>query len=136
MIEIAGGSKTKSVFQKDIAQNQNLSNKYLDQIVHSLKTANLIRDTKGRKSGYCLARNPRDITVYDIHRAFDPDICLVDCLSGNARCDREEICQAQGVWSQLNTLITNYLKSVTLEDVLNKRVKLDDVGFLSAPVKK
>ncbi|HNX65775.1 MAG TPA: Rrf2 family transcriptional regulator [Bacteroidales bacterium] len=129
MVEIAGGSVSQSVFQKDIARNQNLSNKYLDQIIHALKTANLIHDAKGKKSGYLLTRSPKEITVFDIHRAFDPGICLVDCLSGNFTCEREAICQARDFWKQLNRLVNCYLKSVTLEDIINGKVGLDDVGF-------
>ena len=129
MVEIAGSNDSQSVFQKDIARNQNLSNKYLDQIIHALKTANLIHDAKGKKSGYLLTRSPKEITVFDIHRAFDPGICLVDCLSGSFSCERETICQAREFWKQLNRLVNCYLKSVTLDDVINGKVGLDEVGF-------
>jgi len=129
MVEIAGGSVSQSVFQKDIARNQNLSNKYLDQIIHALKTANLIRDAKGKKSGYLLTRSPDEITIFDIHRAFEPGICLVDCLSGTFRCQREAICHERDFWKQLNSLVNCYMKSVTLEDIINGKIGLDDVGF-------
>ena len=129
MVEIAGGTKTESVFQKDIAESQNLSNKYLDQIIHSLKIAGLIRDAKGRKSGYVVARKPEEISVYDIYRAFEPDIRFVNCLTEGFKCERQEICQARGFWAQLNNLVTCYLKSVTLRDVIDRKIGFEDVGF-------
>ncbi len=118
MIEIARGSDSKGVFQKDIATAQSLSIKYLDHIIHSLKTAGLITNLKGKKSGYVLTRDPELITVFDIHKAFEPELCLIECLSVNYQCDRSEHCQAQGFWKGLNTVIANYLKSVTVADLV------------------
>lgn len=127
MVEIAKGVPDKGVFQKDIALNQSLSLKYLDHIIQALKTAQLVVNTRGRKSGYILTRKPSEITVFDIHRAFEPGICLVDCLSGNFICDLSEECQARGFWGQLNNLIVKYFKSVTLDDLIKGRVNIDDL---------
>jgi Rrf2 family protein len=70
LIEIAKDELGEGVFQKDISKNQDISIKYLDQIIQSLKVAGLIVNVKGKKSGYILTRKPSEITVYDIHRAF------------------------------------------------------------------
>jgi Rrf2 family protein len=130
MIEIAKGGPEQGVFQKDIALNQELSLKYLDHIILALKTAHLIRNARGRKSGYILSRNPSEITVFDIHRAFEPGICLVECLSGNFHCNRSDKCQAQGFWGQLNNLVIGYFKSVTLEDLINGKVHVEDLSLV------
>ncbi|RPJ74506.1 MAG: Rrf2 family transcriptional regulator, partial [Alphaproteobacteria bacterium] len=81
MIEIALASKVKGIYQKDIAKNQEISNKYLDQIIAALKAKGLIRNLKGKKSGYILNHEPSSITIYDIYKAFEPEILLLDCLS-------------------------------------------------------
>lgn len=125
MIEIAAGQPDKAVFQKDIAANQSLSVKYLDHIIHALKTARLIINAKGKKSGYILTRQPSEITVFDIHRAFEPGICVVECLSGTNHCSMSDGCRARGFWDQLNNLIYNYFNSVTLEDLILGKVKID-----------
>jgi Rrf2 family protein len=117
MLEIARADSFKGIYQKDIAVAQSLSNKYLDQIIHALKTAGLITTVKGKKSGYLLTRKPENITVFDIYKAFEPDLCLVECLSVNYQCNRSEHCQAQGFWKQLNALIADFLRSVTLADL-------------------
>ncbi len=123
MLEIAGKEKnSKGVFQKDIAASQNLSNKYLDQIIHALKTANLIRNVKGKKSGYVLTRDSKDITVYDIHRAFEPGLFMVECLSCSFTCGMAETCHARPFWCSLQRMVTNYFRSVTLADLLNRHL--------------
>ena len=93
------------IFQKDIARNQDISNKYLDHIIHALKASRLISNVKGKKSGYKLTRKPSEISLYDIHNAFEPGICIIDCLSGNFECKRQKDCQAVGFWKNLNDQI-------------------------------
>lgn len=127
MLEIARAENSAGVFQKDIAENQSLSLKYLDHIIQALKTSNLIRNAKGKKSGYILTRKPEEITILDIHRAFEPGICLVECLSDNFSCDMRENCLTRDFWGHLNILIINYFKSVTLIDLMNRRINLEDL---------
>ncbi len=120
MIEIAKNSPGSGVFQKDIATAQEISNKYLDHIIHGLKAAGLITNVKGKKSGYVLTRTPEKITVLDIHSAFEPGICVVDCMNGNFQCNREKGCEARGFWADLNRQVTKLFESTTLKDLLDK----------------
>jgi len=126
MLEIAQTNSSKGIFQKEIAVNQSLSLKYLDHIIHALKASSLICNAKGKKSGYILTRPPDEITIFDIHRAFEPGICLVECLSGNYSCDMSEGCLTRGFWEHLNNLIINYFKSVTLDDLMHQRISMED----------
>jgi len=127
MIEIAQSfADERAVFQKDISRNQDISNKYLDHIIQALKTSQLITNVRGKKSGYTLARKPSEITIFDIHRAFEPGICLIECLSGSFQCPMEDGCLTKGFWGQFNNLIINYFKSVTLEDLMNKKINIED----------
>ena len=118
MMEIAQAIEPGGVFQKDIAVNQKISLKYLDQIIHALKTARLISNAKGRKSGYVLTRSPEEITIYDIHRAFEPGICLVDCVGSDFMCEFSGKCHTQSFWRNLNNLILEYFQSHTLKDII------------------
>ena len=117
MIEFAMDTTNKGVFQKDIAQRQGISVKYLDQIIHALKAASLIENANGKKSGYILTRKPADITVYDIHKALEKDICVIDCMSANYECEKEETCTARKFWSGLNSVVIEYMKNTSLESV-------------------
>ena len=127
LLEIALNDSSKGILQKDIAASQALSNKYLDHIIHALKTAGLIVNVKGKKSGYRLARDPEQITVFDVHEAFEPGICLVECLSSNYNCDRGDFCLARGMWKDLNLMIVSYLKSITIRDLMNRSVLVDEI---------
>jgi Rrf2 family protein len=127
ILEIALNDSENGIYQKHIAENQNISYKYLDHIINALKVAGLVTKAAGRKSGYVLTRNPSEITIYDIHSAFEPGVCVVDCLSHNYTCKREGTCASKGFWGQLNNQIIEYLKSTTLEDLMNDQIKLDDV---------
>lgn len=121
MLEIAlQEEEATGVFQKDIAKNQNISVKYLDHIIQALKSAEIIANTRGKKSGYVLTRPASEITMLDIHNAFEGQICVVECLSEDKICEREEKCTSKEFWSGLNGTIVDYLKSVTLEDLKGK----------------
>lgn len=126
MIEIARHSPCKGIFQKDIAERQDISNKYLDHIIHSLRVAGLISTVRGKKSGYVLTRPAGQITAFDIHNAFEPGICVIDCLNVSYQCDRREGCEAYGFWGALNQQITDYFKSVTLQDLAENKTILED----------
>jgi Rrf2 family protein len=125
MIELAFDSTGEGVYQKDIAQNQEISIKYLDQIIHSLKVAGLISNVKGKKSGYILTKKPSEISIYEIHKAFENDICVIDCMSSNYQCNRMEGCTVQKFWKGLNQIVINYFKNTTLEDVVNGRSNIE-----------
>jgi len=128
MIEIAKHSTgSKGIFQKDIAKNQELSVKYLDHIIHSLKATGLIINSGGKKNGYSLTRKPKDITIMDIHNAFEPGICVIDCMSDAVQCSRSNHCAAKGFWGGLNNIVIEYFNAITLQDILNDQSLIDDV---------
>ncbi len=117
MIEIAKSNNGEGVFQKDIASKQNISNKYLDHIISALKVAGLVTNANGRKSGYILTRPAKEITLLDIHNAFDI-ISVIDCLNDGNCCDREKECETKDFWQSLNTVIYDHFNSHTLEDLI------------------
>ncbi|MBW6534068.1 MAG: Rrf2 family transcriptional regulator [Mariniphaga sp.] len=127
VLEIAMNAGENGIYQKEIAQNQDISYKYLDQIINALKVAGLVTKAGGRKSGYVLTRNPSDITIYDIHVAFEPGICVIDCVSLDFSCAREKFCSLKGFWGKLNNQIVEYFKSITIKDLMEEQVKLDDL---------
>lgn len=127
ILEIALNDSENGIYQKDIAFNQNLSYKYLDHIINSLKVAGLVTKANGRRSGYVLACKPEEITIYDIHSAFEPGVCVVDCVSENYQCQRKDICALFGFWGNLNRQFVEILKSTTLQDIMNEQSKLGEL---------
>ena len=121
MVEIAKADQSKGILQKDISANQKISNKYLDQIIQNLKAASLIVNIKGKKSGYRLTRKPSEISMLQIHTAFEPGISVIECLSSYVDCDHLKICKTYSFWKGLNDLIVDYFEDTTLEDLLKQQ---------------
>jgi len=108
----------EGVFQKDISDAQHLPNKYLDQIIDSLKNAELIVNVKGKRSGYVLTRPPAEITMLDIHNAFSQGLYAIDCLSPHVKCDAVDVCPTIDFWEGLNDCMTVYFESYSLQNLL------------------
>ena len=119
------------ILQKDISHNQDISYKYLDQIMNGLKVAGLVTKAAGRKSGYILTRKPSEITIFDVHNAFEPGICVIDCVSPDYKCERKDICSLRGFWCKLNHQIVHYLKATTIADLMAEQVELEDMTATS-----
>ena len=126
MIELAAQGNGKGVLQKEISERQEISFKYLDQIIASLKASGLISNCEGRISGYTLSKDPGKISVYDIYKAFEHELIIVDCLAGEGICRRDRICAARNFWKKLNELIVEYLKSTNLKELAQKQEKIND----------
>lgn len=126
MLEIALNNDKNGIYQKDIARNQEISYKYLDQIMNALKVAGLVTKAAGRKSGYVLTKLPAEISIYDIHNAFEPGICIIDCVAADFSCNRESKCALKGFWGELNNQIISYFKSTSVQNLMEKQTKLDD----------
>jgi Rrf2 family transcriptional regulator, iron-sulfur cluster assembly transcription factor len=120
MIEIANSTEPNGVLQKDIAERQNISVKYLDAIIAALKVKGLIVNSKGRGSGYKLAKEPKDVTMMDIYTAFEP-IVVVDCINNLSFCDRQSHeCTANNFWQEFGAEFRELLNRKTLEEVIHK----------------
>jgi Rrf2 family protein len=117
MIELNKSDSTTGILQKDIADSQEIPIKYLDTIISGLKSAGLIINYAGKSSGYILAKQPDEISVYDIYRAFEPEITLVNCLCPGNHCDRIDICPAKDYWFELNEEIKKKMKSSMLSQL-------------------
>lgn len=136
MVEISTAPIGKGVYQKDIAKNQQISLKYLDSIIQSLKSQGLIINVKGKKSGYILTRAPQEVTMLDIHNAFENGIAVIECLLPNVHCQRASTCNARKFWGTLNDIITEYFDKITLSDIIANNIDfVEDIEFPDATLK-
>lgn len=130
MIELAGHYEQGPVFLKNIARSQDISEKYLSQIVVSLKAARLIGGFRGAHGGYVLARVPAEISVYNIFTALEGDLTLMDSVQNPTLRSKAQHCVSQEVWHKLGQTMTDTLVSITLADLLERRQKkLGEVGM-------
>ena len=112
---------------KDIAQRQEISKKYLEQIVPILNRAEILKTNRGFQGGYRLARSPDKMTAGDILRATEGNLAPVACLDGDEiDCPRSEYCPTLPLWQGLNKVINEYLDSVTLQDLIDMHIGADD----------
>ena len=120
LLDLAQNQGDGYVSLKDIAQRQDVSKKYLEQIVPLLNKSNMLRTNRGYQGGYRLAKDPGDYTVGEILRITEGDLAPVACLqSGEVDCPRAEQCLTISVWEGLYHVINRYLDSITLQDILD-----------------
>ena len=122
MIDVAAHDKEGCVPLKDVAERQGISKKYLEQVVSPLVSQSLLKVTRGHKGGYQLTRKPKEITCAQIVSATENGLELLDCLSGEVVCEREGICVSKNIWGGLERTMTEYLESITLQDILDNNV--------------
>ncbi|GAB4437164.1 MAG: Rrf2 family transcriptional regulator [bacterium] len=110
---------------KDIAERQDISPRYLEQIFHRLKKAGIVKSERGPKGGYLLVKKSSEITIADIYKATEGPFSLVPCKKKNKKCDAAEDCVAMPVWDMLTKNIEDLFKTVTIEDLCKIAEKMD-----------
>jgi Rrf2 family protein len=119
MIDIGMNDKDNPVRIKDIAQRQEISEKYLEQIVSVLNKAGYVRSSRGPQGGYRLARAPKDYTVGDILTLIEGSLAPVACLDTPVNeCPREAVCPTLILWKKIDEAVHGVVDSITLEDLL------------------
>jgi len=126
MLELAGHFANRPLRANEIAQNQNISLKYLENLLASLKAAGLIRSVRGKNGGYMLARGPEEITLHDILTVLEGSLGFVHCTESQNGCDRLAICVTREVWITLKDATDRILKSTTLHDLLERQQLLNN----------
>jgi Rrf2 family transcriptional regulator, cysteine metabolism repressor len=121
MIELAAHHGSGPQYLKGIADSQDISGKYLSQIVISLKTARLVNGIRGSKGGYMLARSPNQINVQDIVDVLEGDLEITDDSKDPALCSKASHCVSQEVWRKLGRAMAETLSAITLDDLLKRR---------------
>ena len=104
---------------KEIAQRQDISGKYMEQIISVLTRSGLLRSVRGAQGGYHLAKSPEQITVGMILRATEGDLAPAECVSvdGHA-CTRSGVCPSHAVFSKVYSAINSVIDGVTLCDLI------------------
>lgn len=118
MIDLAQNKEKGNISLKDISKRQEISIKYLEQIVSPLTKAGLIRSIRGSQGGYSLIRDPNDYTIKEILEVLEGPIACVSCLETKPNtCPRYSTCQTVQFYEGLNKVITDYLQQYTLADL-------------------
>lgn len=120
MLDLAQHGTEEPVSLRAVADRQQLSESYLEQLVSPLRDAGLLRSVRGKQGGYMLARSPSEITVGDIVRAVEGPIAPVECVNDQVEvdCPRYPECPTRSVWLRLRDSITQVLDSINLADLV------------------
>ncbi|MBR3629198.1 MAG: Rrf2 family transcriptional regulator [Oscillospiraceae bacterium] len=112
---------------KEIAEEQNISKKYLEQIVPMLNKSGILRTNRGNHGGYMLAKRPNECTVGDVLRATEGSLAPVACLEYEDNdCPRVADCATLYIWEGLYKAVSNYLDGITLQDILTRSSSGDE----------
>lgn len=121
LLDLAMHEADGFVALKDIAERQEISKKYLEQIVPLLNKSNLLKTNRGYQGGYMLSKSPDQYTVGEILRISEGNLCPVACLQYEQNdCPRANECMTLDVWKGLYKVITEYLDGITLQDIIDK----------------
>jgi len=116
---------------KTIAERQGISKNYLDQLMMILNRSDFLKTTRGAQGGYMLAKEPCEYTLGDIIRLTEGNIAPTSCLeNGGEDCDRYNECVSRQAWQGLGDVMSDYLDSVTLQDILEKNAENPSDNFM------
>ncbi len=126
MMDIASMEGEAPVRIKDIARRQQISEKYLEQIVSVLNKAGLVRSSRGPQGGYRLSRKAEDYTAGEIVSSIEGSLVPVACLETESNeCPRHQGCATLRLWEKVDKAIRSVMETVTLADLISWQSELD-----------
>ncbi|MGO8987625.1 MAG: RrF2 family transcriptional regulator [bacterium] len=121
MLELASRYGEGPIELKEIARKEDISLKYLEQVINPLRAAGLVKSIRGSKGGYSLAKAPSQICLYDVVESLEGALNLVECLHDSKVCQKTSSCVTRDIWKEVSDAISQIFYSVTLEDMVNRR---------------
>jgi Rrf2 family protein len=121
LLDLAERQDEGFISLKEIAERQNISKQYLEQIVTLLNTSNILRANRGKQGGYMLAKEPSRYTVGQILRITEGSLAPIACLEDEVnQCERASTCITLPMWTGLYQVMIDYLEGITLQDILQQ----------------
>lgn len=122
MLDLAiHGGEQAPVSLRDVSRRQQLSDKYLEQIVTPLSRAGLVRSVRGAGGGYLLTRTPAEYTVGDILRPLEGDLAPVECATDAGFCERCDECVTVELWQEIHRAVSQVVDNITLGDLVKRQ---------------
>lgn len=122
MLDLALNNTGEYIKVKDIAARQEISEKYLEQIISILNKAGYVKSVRGAQGGYKIAKDPSNYTVGMILRLTEGSLSPVACLDDEVNeCERCDTCETLGVWRELAEAINNVVDNVTIADLMERQ---------------
>ncbi|MDR1651212.1 MAG: Rrf2 family transcriptional regulator [Synergistaceae bacterium] len=130
MVDLAIHDTGEFIPLKNVSSRQEITIKYLEQIIPMLSRAGYLKSSRGKDGGYRLAGSSRDYKVGDILRTVEGDLSPVACMVDDPnRCPRSGWCPTLPMWEGLNKVINDYLDGITLEDLVNQSHNIEGFDY-------
>jgi len=123
MIELAKHYGKGPITTGTISKNQNISVKYLEQLIIPLKKAKLIKSMRGPKGGHMLAKSPEKISVWEILSIVEGKLSLIDCVIDDSACESSAECPIRPVWGEAYTSMKKIFQRASLKSVIDPAKK-------------
>lgn len=120
MLDLAINHTGSYIPLKTVAQRQEISDKYLEQIIHQLSKAGFVQSARGAQGGYRLARAPQDYTIGEILRTVEGSLAPVSCLDCGTPCDKIDSCITISLYKKIQDAIDGVVDNTTLEDMISE----------------
>ena len=117
VLELAVAYGDKPLQIKTIADHEDISSKYLEQLMSILKSAGIVRSIRGPKGGYLLAKDPKEILLSEIFLSLEGPVLHVECLEHESHCAKCSDCVTRKVWVKVQTAMMDVLESMSLSDL-------------------
>jgi Rrf2 family protein len=130
MLELALNYGKGPTYLREVAEKEDISEKYLSQLALALKSANLISSERGMKGGYVLKRSPEEINLREIVEALEGKLNLVPCLNNPAVCNRVSLCVTREVWKKVDQAVIVTLEKITLGDLVRSYYEKQDLSYV------
>jgi Rrf2 family protein len=121
MVELASHYGEGPIELKEIAKKENISLKYLEQVINPLRADGLVKAVRGAKGGYSLAKPPSEICLYDVIETLEGPLNLLECLRDAKACQKISFCVTREIWKEVSDAMSKIFYSVTLEDMVNRK---------------
>jgi Rrf2 family protein len=108
----------KATILKNVSDEEEISIRYLEQIIIPLKINKLVKSIRGAGGGYILARSPEDIRLSEILHALEGTCCLVECVEDEEYCERMPSCATYDIWHNASHMLKDYFDSISLQDLV------------------
>ena len=125
VLDIALHAQEGPVNLINISKRQELSRKYLGQIISQLLTAGILESIRGPQGGYVLGRSPKEIRLGDIIRTLDGSLAPVRCVDKPDLCDRTKRCVTREVWTKAKESMESLFDQITVADLMERQEELD-----------
>jgi Rrf2 family protein len=123
LVELARAGPTRTLSAGQIAENRSIPEKYLEQILATLKAAGLVLSFRGRGGGYTLSKAPSRITLSDVFGVLEGPPALVHCVKDGALCPASAACPTRSIWVEMTQALTDIMERTTLQDIVDREKK-------------